>query len=467
MPASNSSGRTLRRASRWFTAALALFALWLPCALWAFPPDALPSAAIWTNFMNKIHEEASSLVREEDLNADGVVDMKTYRHDDGSYIDVVLQPGAGAAMVPFSVTLRDPRKDRKFWVYGFDMNNDGTLDTVVQGQFADDKWDQMIVDSDGDGRPDKFLRDMDQNGFYDCMGHDEDSDGRLDYLYDLDNKTGGILDGTKTVGWVVFKEHQHREALPKLWYSFTPELSTLSGSAATVVSATWNFGDGMERQFDELAEAPHVYREAGTYEVTLDVEFRLPGDETIWKAWTGLQLPIEPGPAGPPPLDRERAIAAARELYGICGLVANSEQPQIGQISELWPQVTLPETAPAGEALRNSAVAPGELDLAIFWWRSEAEAEAFLDTLMAAEDPKPDLPLMVERAADAQSFGLASKQRARLVDVKGIRTASWREGAFVVTIRTNRTVEELQRWMRLFYDLLHPAPLQPTEDAEG
>ena len=73
----------------------------------------------------------------------------------------------------------------------------------------------------------------------------------------------------------------------------------------------------------------------------------------------------------------------------------------------------------------------------------------------------------LERAADAQSFGLASKQRARLVDVKGIRTASWREGAFVVTIRTNRTVEELQRWMRLFYDLLHPAPLQPTEDAEG
>lgn len=465
MLASKSSGRTPSRAGRVVGLGLALFALWLPCAVWAFPPDALPSAAIWTNFMQKIHEEASTQIDEIDQNRDGVVDLRIYLHADGSYIDVTLQP-AGNEMIPSSVTLRDNRKDKKQWVYGFDTNTDGNIDMIVRGMFAENMWDQMIYDSDRDGRPDKFMRDMDQNGVYDFMGSDEDGDGRLDYLYDLDNKTGDIMPGTETVGWVTFTERQNREALPKLWYSFVPELSTLTGDRPTVVSATWKYGDGQTRSTDDLVQMEHYYVSPGEYEVAVEVEFRMPGSDKVWTAWSGVHLPIEPGPAGPAPLAKEQVLAASRDLYGMCGLVPNSEQPQMGLISELWPEAKLPETAPAGEALRNSAVAPGELELAVFWWRSDAEADAFLDALTVSADPKPDIPVMVVRAQDAQGFELASKQRAQLVDNKGVRTAAWREGPFVVTIRTNRTVEELQRWSRLLFDLLHPAPT-PAPEPEG
>ena len=84
---------------------------------------------------------------------------------------------------------------------------------------------------------------------------------------DLDNKTGDIMPGTETVGWVTFTERQNREALPKLWYSFVPELNTLTGERPTVVSATWKYGDGQTRSTDDLVQMEHYYVAPGEYEV--------------------------------------------------------------------------------------------------------------------------------------------------------------------------------------------------------
>lgn len=427
---------------------------------WAFSPDMLPSSAIWTRFIQKIHEPRAVLVHEQDTNGDGVPDLKVYRHEDGSYIDVKLKPGPDGMVVDM-VVLRENLKDKSTWVYGYDKSGDGAIDMVVRGWFAEGKWDQMILDTTRDGRPDTFLLDIDRNGVYDCMGRDIDGDGRLDFLYDLDNKTGEILN--ETVGWVTFREQQHRDALPHLVYSFIPELNTLTGEEPLVVNATWDFGDGVTRTNEELVPAEKMFAKPGAYEVALDVQFRMPGAERVYKAWYGISLPVEPPPPGPPPLTPERLRGSIATFYGACGFVTAEEQPREGPISQLYPDLKLPEAAPAGTALRTSAVAPGELDLAVFWWRSEAEATAFLDALEDT-DQADKLPALVARATAGTPFEIVSKVRARMVEKDGVRIAAWRDAGFIVTISTNRTPAELQRWTRLFYDILHPPAEPPPGD---
>lgn len=429
-------------------------------AAWAFSPDMLPSGAIWTRFMQKIHEPRAVLVHEEDTNGDGVPDLKVYRHEDGSYIDVKLKPGPDGMIVDM-VVLRENLKDKSSWVYGYDKSGDGAIDMVVRGWFAEGKWDQMLLDTNRDARPDRFLLDLDKNGVFDCMGADIDGDGRLDYLYDLDNKTGEVLN--ETVGWVTFKEHQHREGLPHLVYSFMPELKTLTSEEPVVVSATWDFGDKSTRTTDDLVPGEKVFARPGKYEVALDVQFKLPGADRVYKAWYGISLPVEPPPPGPPPLTSERLRESIATFYGACGFVTAEEQPREGPIAQMYPDLKLPEAAPAGSVLRTSAVAPGELDLAVFWWRSEAEATAFLEALEGT-DQAPKLPALAARAPAGTPFEIVTKVRARMVEQDGVRLAAWREGGFVVTISTNRTPQELQRWTRLLYDILHPPAEPPATD---
>jgi hypothetical protein len=421
-------------------------------ATWAFSPDALPSSAIWINFMQKISEQKAYLVQEVDTDGDTVNDLKTYRHEDGSYIDVKLKPGADGMMVE-SVTLRESPKERKNWVFGFDRNSDGQIDLLVRGMYADNKWDQMLYDSDRDGRPDTFLVDMDDNGVYDFMGADTDADGKLDALYDLDNTDGKVVN--ETVGWVQFKEQQAKDALPLLVYSFKPEIHTLSGEEAQVVSISWDYGDGTVRPGESLIPGEHLYAKPGSFDVQLDVQFKVKGAEKVYRAWYGISLPVEAGPAGPAPLTPERVTASVNTLFGACGLLTADEKPRTGTLAELWPTVTIPQGAPAGQALRASAIAPNELEMAVGWWRSEAEATAFLDALDKAA---ADLPLGAVRATGAQPFELATKVRAHVLEHDGLRTTAWREGGYVVTLTSNRTPDELQRWTRLLYDILHPAP---------
>lgn len=433
-------------------AGLALLAV--PSAVWAVAPDMLPSSAIWYNFMQKIREPRSVQIHEEDTDGDGVADFKVYRHEDGAYIDVKLKPGGGGMLVD-TVRLRENLRDERSWVYGFDKNGDGVIDMVVRGMFAEGKWSQMLYDSDLDGRPDKFLVDIDLNGVYDGMGTDEDADGRLDYLYDLDNKTGDILN--ETVGWVVFKEQQRREAMPQLVYSFVPELRTLGGQEPIVISARWDYGDGAVREAESLVPGEHLYAKPGNYEIDLEVQFRIPGSEKVYRAWSGISLQVQPAPPGPAPLTVDRLLSSVNTFYGACGLITAEERPRTGLISELWPEVTLPEGAPSGNALRATAVAADDLDLAVFWWRSEAEADAFLSALESAPDPKPYLPALAVRAKEGRAVELVSKVRGRLLERGGVRTVAWREGPFIVTVSTNRPAHELERWARLLYDILHPA----------
>ena len=449
-------------------ACLGVALLVLPSAVWAFSPDMLPSAAIWTNFQRKIRaDESVPISAGEDTDGDGVVDYQVFRHKDGAQIVVKKKPGPDGMIVDY-VELREG-KDKKNWVFGFNKADSpqNRLDMVVRGWFSKDKvdcWDQMLYDSDSDGRPDRFLYDLDKNGVYDCMGTDDNGDGKLDLLYDLDNKTGEVLN--KTVGWVTFKEQQRKEGLPALVYSFEPELQTLSGATPIVVRATWDFGDGATRASDDLVPGEHIYPKAGTYAVSLDVEFKLTADGETYKAWQGVSLPVEAPPLGPAPLTAEAVTASINSFYGACGLVAADEQPKVGSVAELWPEVKLPEAAPAGRGLRSRSIAPGELDVAVFWWRSDAEAGAFLDAL-AAVNPKPELPVLATRAADAKPFAVANKIRAELAEKAGVRTTAWREGGFVVTLSTNRTVEEAQRWSRLLYDMLHPGTGVPAAPAGG
>lgn len=457
MPAVTSATMT-KPSCRAIGAWVVVATLALSGAAWAFSPDMLPSSAIWTRFTQKIHEPRAVLVHEEDTNGDGVPDLKVYRHEDGSYIDVKLKPGPDGMIVDM-VVLRENLKDKTSWVYGYDKSGDGAIDMVVRGWFTEGKWDQMLLDTNRDGRPDRFLLDLDKNGVFDCMGADIDGDGKLDYLYDLDNKTGEVLN--ETVGWVTFKEQQHRDGLPHLVYSFIPELNTLTGQEPVVVSATWDFGDGSTRTTEELVPGEKVFARPGTYEVALDVQFKLPGADRVYKAWYGIALPVEPAPPGPPPLTAERLRASIATFYGACGFVTADEQPREGPISQMYPELSLPEAAPVGTALRTSAVAPGELDLAVFWWRSEAEASAFLDVLENA-DQAAKLPALVARAPAGRPFEIVSKVRARMVEQDGVRIAAWREGGFIVTLSTNRTPQELQRWTRLLYDILHPPGEPPA-----
>lgn len=429
----------------------------IPAAAWAFTPNLLPSTAIWTNFMQKIHEPKSVKIQEEDTDGDGVADVIAYRHVNGFYIDVALTPGPDGP-VPSTVILREDLKDQRGWVYGFDKNGDGKIDMLARGWFAENKWDQMLYDSDQDGRPDRFYYDLDQNGIFDCMGVDIDADGKLDYLYDLDNKTGDVLN--ETVGWVSFKEEQRREALPLLYYSFEPTVKTLSGVEPTVVSSNWDFGDGATRDTDALVAGEHIYQKAGSYEVSLEIKFKMPGSERVYKAWYGISLPVEAPPPGPPPLSLERVRSAVAPFFGACGFITSSERPKEGPINELWPAVKLPESAPMGNALRAGAVVPGDLELTAYWWRSEAEANAFLDALQAA--PPVELPGL-QALATGTPFELVSKVRARQLEQQGVRTAVFREDAFVIVVSTNRTMTELQRWARVLYDIMHPATGVPAE----
>lgn len=455
----STSGCRLFEARRRAVVFVALAILAAPCAAWALAPDMLPSSAIWTNFMHKIHEPKAVLIHEEDTDGDGIADLKIYKHEDGAYIDVRLKPGPDGMIVD-TVVLKEDLKEKHNWVYGYDTSDDGQIEMLVRGWFAEGKWDQMLVDSDHDGRPDRFLCDLDDNGIYDGMGVDIDADGKLDYLYDLDNKTGEVL--YETVGWVTFKEQQRREALPQLVYSFVADLNTLRGQEPVIVSATWDYGDGALRKNDELVPGEHLFIKAGTYDVALDVQFKLPGADKVYKAWYGIELPVEPAAPGPAPLTPERLKASVNTFYGAAGFLAAQEVAQEGPISGLWPDIKFPEAAPVGNALRASAVAPGELEFAAFWWRSDAEVNAFLDAMEGTVDAAA-LPAAAAGGESAKVFELVSKVRAWTVEIKdGSRVAAWREGGFIVTITTNRTLEELQRWTRLLYDILHPA-LEKTE----
>lgn len=442
-------------------APLAIALLVPQCGAWAFAPEMLPSMAIWTNFMQKIHEPKSTPISEEDTDGDGVVDVRAFRHADGVYIDVSMKPGP-EGMITDTVILREDLKDKFSWVFGFDKSGDGVIDMLVRGWFAENKWAQMLYDSDQDGRPDRFQLDMDQNGVYDFMGVDVDGDGRLDFLYDLDNKTGEVLN--ETVGWVTFKEQQREEALPLLYYSFEPVLKTLSGQEPIVVSARWDYGDGAIRSADALIPGEHVYQKPGTFEVNLDVKFKMPGGDRVYKAWYGVSLPVEAPPPGPPPLNAERVRAVINPFFGACGFITANERPKEGAIAELWPEVTLPADAPQGNAMQAGAVAAGDLDLTAYWWRSDAEATAFIDAVLAAQ-PKPALPGLEAMGDAGQPFELATKVRARMVDKSGRRIATFRQDGFVFVLTTNRTAQELQRWTRLLHDILNPpvAAPKPTE----
>lgn len=424
---------------------------------WAFAPEMLPSMAIWTNFMQKIHEPKSTKISEEDTDGDGVADVFAYRHSDGVYIDVSMKPGPDG-MITDTVILREDLKDKASWVYGFDKSGDGVIDMLVRGWFAENKWTQMLYDSDQDGRPDRFQHDLDQNGVFDFMGVDVDGDGRLDFLYDLDNKTGEVLN--ETVGWATFKEQQRQEALPMLYYSFEPTLKTLSGQEATVVSARWDYGDGAIRSADALIPGEHIYREPGTYEVSLDIKFKMPGGDRIYKAWYGVSLPVEAAPPGPPPVNVERVRTSITPFFGACGFITAADRPKEGAITELWPAVALPQDAPVGNALQAGAVVPGELDLTVYWWRSDAEATAFLDAAASAAT-KPDLPGILAAGEAAKPFELATKVRARILDGPSQRIATFRQDGFLFVISTNRTSQELQRWTRLLHDILNPPAATP------
>lgn len=459
-------------AARWRAVAIlpVLVALLLPGLCWAFSPDMLPSPAIWWNFMKKVGEKRAYLVLKQDTRGDGVNDYFVYRHEDGSQIVVKYKPTPEGMKLEYVIL--EEGKDKRNWVYGFNRNGNARgdvlpIDMVVRGWFSlngEDHWDQMIYSSKADGKPDRFLLDMDKNGVYDCMGADESGSGKLEYLYDLDNKTGEVLN--KTVGWVAFKQQQHREALPQLVYSFPAEVNTLGGTQAAVTRASWDYGDGTVVTMDQLAPGEHRYAKAGTYEVSLEVEFKVKGSDDTWKAWQGVALPVEAPPPGPPPLTPDALKLAVPSFYGACGLVSAEELPKIGTIAELWPEVKLPAGAPAGQALRAHAIAPGELDVAAFWWRSDVEATAFLECLGAAPDPKPDLPAMAaSTAAGNTPFAMPNKLRAHMSDKGASHTTAWREGGFIITLTTNRTVEEAQRWTRLFYDILHPAPAATTPPA--
>ena len=190
-------------------------------------------------------------------------------------------------------------------------------------------------------------------------------------------------------------------------------------------------------------------------------------DGEAWKAWQGIQLPVEAPPPGPAPLTTDVVKATLNPFFGACGLVAADEKPKAGAISALWPDVKLPETAPAGQALRARSIAPGELDVAVFSWRSEAEGSAFLDALAAAPAPKPELVASAAADTTGTAFAVANKVRAQVSEKAGVRTVTWREGGFIVTLSTNRTMEEAQRWGRLLYDMLHPAPAGAAPAAAG
>lgn len=446
--------RTSSFALGWLIAGLVGILTAMACSgAWAFPPDMLPSSAIWIDFMQKYTEQKAFLISEVDTNGDGVADLKTYRRDDGLFLDVRVKP-SGEGMVLDSVVLRGNPKERKNWVYAFDRNGDGRIDLMVRGMYADDKWNQMLHDSDSDGRPDTFLVDMDDNGVYDFMGADVDGDARLDALYDMDNTTGKVVN--ETVGWVQFTETQSKDALPLLVYSFKPEVHTLTGEEAQVVGASWDYGDGTIRPAESLVPGEHLYAKPGDYDVQLDVQFKVKGADKVYRAWYGISLPVEAGPAGPPPLTAERVIGSVSTLFGACGLLTADERPRTGTVPELWPGLTWPEGIPAGQGLRAGAIAPNELEMAVGWWRSETEATAFLDAITG--DNLAALPLAAGRAPQAQAFELATKVRAHLVERDGVRTAVWREGGFIVSLTSDRTAEELQRWTRLLYDILHPAP---------
>lgn len=446
--------RTTSLALGWRVAGLIGLVAAVACpGAWAFSPDMLPSSAIWIDFMQKYTEQKAFLVAEVDTNGDGVNDLKTYRRDDGLFVDVRVKP-VGEGMVLDSVALRGNAKDRKTWVYAFDRNSDGRIDLMVRGQFADDKWNQMILDSDSDGRPDTFLVDMDDNGVYDFMGGDVDGDGKLDTLSDLDNTTGKVVN--ETVGWVQFAETQSKDALPLLVYSFKPEVRTLTGEDAQVVGVSWDYGDGTVRPAESLVPGEHLYAKPGNYEVQLDVQFTVKGSDKQYRAWYGISLPVEAGPAGPPPLTAERVMGSVNTLFGACGLLTADERPKTGTVPELWPSLTWPEGIAGGQGLRAGAIAPNELEMAVGWWRSEVEATAFLDALTGTDAAA--LPLAAGRSTGAQAFELATKVRAHMVDRGGVRTTVWREGGFIVSLTSDRTTEELQRWTRLLYDILHPAP---------
>ena len=68
-------------------ACLGVALLVLPSAVWAFSPDMLPSAAIWTNFQRKIRaDESVPISAGEDTDGDGVVDYQVFRHKDGAHL---------------------------------------------------------------------------------------------------------------------------------------------------------------------------------------------------------------------------------------------------------------------------------------------------------------------------------------------------------------------------------------------
>lgn len=464
MLADHSIRRPVNAGWRTFAAlCISLAVLMASSAAWAFAPDMLPSTAIWTNFMKKVHDKSTPF-SEEDTTGDGVADFKAFKHPDGAYIYVQLKPGLDG-MVVDNVVVKENLKDQASWVSGFDSNDDGQIDVLVRGQFAEGKWDQMLYDADRYGRPDRLLYDLDKNGVWDCMGIDMDADGKLDLLSDLDNKTGETIN--ETVGWVTFEEKQRREALPQLLYSFIPELNTLTGQQAEVVNVTWQYGDGAVRNVDELVPGEHLYAEPGEYEVSLDVEFKVPGSDRTYKAWYGISLPVEAALPGPPPLTEERVKASLNTFYGACGFITATERPNQGSIAELWPEVKLPDGAPVGAALKASAVVSGELEVAIFWWRSEAEADAFLD---AFGEPIQDvtLPALAVRAPSAEAFAIETKVRGMLLDKDPQRTAAFRENGFIVTLTTNHPREEAERWLRVFHDILHPpVKPEPTEAPAG
>lgn len=453
-------------AARWRVWSLALAAAFaLPCAVQACSPDMLPSPGLWTYFNQKIYEKNSSLIYEEDTDHDGVNDYRIFRNNqDGTLVDLRLKPGANG-MVPDVVVVHEKSQDKKNWVYGFSKKGDGQIDMIVRGQYAENKWNQMIYDSEHDNKAHTFLADSDENGVWDCMGVSTNGDGRFDYLYDLDNKTGAVIN--ETIGWVTFKEQQRREALPLLYYSFVPEVKTLSGDPATIVSSTWDYGDETVRHHESLVTGEHPYKGAGTYDVQLDVEFKVGNSDKVWKAWYGISLPVVEGPAPAPPLTEEMIRASITNFYGLCGLVTSDEQPKTGTIAELWPGVKTPEAAPMGKALRVSAAAPGTLDLGVMWWRNEAEANAFLDSLAATPGIETQLPAAVVRMESAQPFEVVSKVRAKLLDSEKdkVRIAAWREGGFIITLTSNMPATEVQRWTRLLYEVLHPAPAKAPETA--
>lgn len=442
-----------------FLVALTTGMIALAATAFACTPDMLPSPGLWTYFQQKVFEKNSTRIYEEDTDRDGVVDYQIFRNNaDGTLVDVRLKPGPNG-MVPDVVVVREKGQDRKNWVYGFSKRGDGQIDMIVRGQYADNKWDQMIYDSEHDGKAHTFLADTDDNGVWDCMGVSIEGNGKFDYLYDLDNKTGAVL--TETIGWVTFKEVQRREALPLLYFSFNPELKTLSDEPATVVSATWDYGDGKIVQADDLVPGEHVYDKPGTYEVQLDVQFKVGNNDKVWKAWYGISLPVLPAPDLPPPLTVETVKSSINKFYGLCGLVTADEQPKTGTIAELWPELKLPDAAPPGQALRISAVSPGALDLAVFWWRNEAEANAFLDAVTASPGlDSTKLPALVVRQESARAFQIANKVRGKMLEQEKdrLRIAAWRENGFIITITSNMPGSEVERWSRLLYDILHPAP---------